>query len=59
MPAQLKEELKPRLVPLLAAKGHPDLFEKIADENSAATIEDLTAFLARVGHPALTMKPLM
>ncbi|MFZ1897253.1 acetyl-CoA decarbonylase/synthase complex subunit alpha/beta [Methanoregula sp.] len=59
MPAQLKEELKPRLVPLLATKGHPDLFEKIADENSAATIEDLTAFLARVGHPALTMKPLM
>ncbi|MGB8220274.1 MAG: acetyl-CoA decarbonylase/synthase complex subunit alpha/beta [Methanoregula sp.] len=59
MPAQLKEELKPRLVPLLAAKGHPDLFEKIADENSAATIEDLTSFLARVGHPALAMKPLM
>jgi|WetSurMetagenome_2_1015567.scaffolds.fasta_scaffold19616_3 acetyl-CoA decarbonylase/synthase, CODH/ACS complex subunit beta len=59
MPAQLKEELKSRLVPLLAAKGHPDLFDKIADETTAATIEDLTAFLARVGHPALTMKPLM
>ena len=59
MPAQLKEELKTRLVPLLAAKGHPDLFDKIADETTAATIEDLTAFLARVGHPALTMKPLM
>ncbi|HVP95987.1 acetyl-CoA decarbonylase/synthase complex subunit alpha/beta [Methanoregula sp.] len=59
MPAQLKEELRPRLVPFLAAKGHPDLFDKIGDENSAATIEDLTAFLERVGHPALTMKPLM
>jgi CO dehydrogenase/CO-methylating acetyl-CoA synthase complex beta subunit len=59
MPSQLKEELKPRLVALLVARGHPDLFDKIADENTAATIEDLTAFLARVGHPALAMKPLM
>jgi len=59
MPSQLKEELKPRLVALLAARGHPDLFDKIADENTAPTIEDLTAFLARAGHPALAMKPLM
>ncbi len=59
MPSQLKEELKPRLVPLLMAKGHPDLFDKIADETTAATIEDLTDFLTRVGHPALAMKPLM
>jgi len=59
MPAQLKEELKSRLVPLLESKGHPELFDKIADETTAATIEDLTTFLARVGHPALAMKPLM
>jgi acetyl-CoA decarbonylase/synthase complex subunit beta/acetyl-CoA synthase len=59
MPSQLIEELKPRLVPLLMAKGHPDLFDKIADETTAATIEDLTDFLTRVGHPALAMKPLM
>jgi CO dehydrogenase/CO-methylating acetyl-CoA synthase complex beta subunit len=59
MPSQLKEELKPRLIPWLVSKGYPDLFDKIADENSAATIEDLIAFLARVGHPALAMKPLM
>ncbi len=59
MPSQLKEELKPRLISLMAAKGHPDLFDKIADETTAETIEDLTAFLERVGHPALTMKPLM
>jgi len=59
MPAQLKEELKSRLVSLLESKGHPELFDKIADETTAATIEDLTTFLARVGHPALAMKPLM
>ena len=59
MPSQLKEELRPRLKPMLEAKGHPDLFDKIADENTAATIEDLAVFLEKVGHPALTMKPLM
>jgi acetyl-CoA decarbonylase/synthase complex subunit beta/acetyl-CoA synthase len=59
MPAQLKEELKSRLVPLLESKGHPDLFDKIADETTAETIEALTEYLARVGHPALAMKPLM
>lgn len=59
MPAQLKEELKSRMVPLLAKKGHPDLFDKIADETTAGTIEDLAVFLEKVGHPALSMKPLM
>ncbi|MFZ0005392.1 MAG: acetyl-CoA decarbonylase/synthase complex subunit alpha/beta [Methanoregula sp.] len=59
MPSQLKDELKPRLGPLLTAKGHPDLFDKIADETIAETIEDLTDFLNRVCHPALAMKPLM
>ncbi len=59
MPSQLKEEMKPRLTALLAARGHPDLFDKIADENTAATLEDLTAFLAHVSHPALAMKSLM
>jgi len=59
MPSQLKEELRPRLAPILAAKGLSDLFDKIADETTAETIEDLSAFLAKVGHPALAMKPLM
>jgi CO dehydrogenase/acetyl-CoA synthase beta subunit len=59
LPFPLKEELKPRLVKVLEARGHPDLFDKIADDTQATTIEDLTVFLERVGHPALTMKPLM
>ncbi|MFA5331949.1 MAG: acetyl-CoA decarbonylase/synthase complex subunit alpha/beta [Methanoregula sp.] len=59
MPAQLKEEFKSRLEPLLKEKGHPDLFDKIADETTAATIEDLAVYLEKVGHPALTMKSLM
>lgn len=59
MPAQLKEELKIRLEKKLAEQGKAGFFEKIADENTATTIEDLTVFLERVQHPALTMKPLV
>lgn len=59
MPSQLKEELKARLEKKLSDKGKTGFFEKIADENTATTIEDLTVFLERVQHPALAMKPLM
>jgi len=59
MPSQLKEELKERMVKKLAEAGKPDFFEKIADENNATTIEDLTIYLESVKHPALSMKPLM
>ena len=59
MPSQLKEELKVRLEKRLLEAGHADLFDKIADETTATTIEDLTVFLERVQHPALAMKPLV
>lgn len=59
IPAALKEELKTRLVKKLADRGHPDLFDKIADENNATTIEELMVYLDTVNHPALAMKPLM
>ena len=59
LPSQVKDELKPRLVPILAQKGLTDLFDKIADETNATTIEELTVFLQKVNHPALAMKPLV
>ena len=59
MSSQLKDELKDRLQKKLTERGYPDLFEKIADETKATTIEELTAFLERVRHPSLTMKPLV
>jgi acetyl-CoA decarbonylase/synthase, CODH/ACS complex subunit beta len=59
LPSLLKEELKERLVKKLNELGHPDLFEKIADETKATTLEELMAFLDEVQHPALTMKPLL
>ncbi|MCK9591570.1 MAG: acetyl-CoA decarbonylase/synthase complex subunit alpha/beta [Methanoregula sp.] len=59
MPKQLKEELKTRLVKKLSDQNKSDLFEKIADEALATSLEDLIAFLGHVKHPALTMKPLV
>ena len=59
MPSPLKEELKERLEKKLDEIGLPGLFDKIADETTALTIEDLTAFLEKVQHPALAMKPLV
>jgi acetyl-CoA decarbonylase/synthase, CODH/ACS complex subunit beta len=59
MPSQLKEELKIRLIKKLTLQDKSDLFEKIADETIATSIEDLNAFLELKKHPALTMKPLV
>ncbi len=59
MPKQLKEELKTRLVKKLSDQNKSDLFEKIADETLAMSLEDLIVFLGHVKHPALTMKPLV
>ena len=58
MPAILKEEIGSRLREKLVKEGVPELFEKIADEEKARTIQELAEFLVRVGHPALEMKPL-
>jgi acetyl-CoA decarbonylase/synthase complex subunit beta/acetyl-CoA synthase len=59
MPAALREELKERLEQKMKERGLAGFFEKIADETTAPTIEDLMVFLERVGHPALRMKPLV
>jgi acetyl-CoA decarbonylase/synthase complex subunit beta/acetyl-CoA synthase len=59
MPLNLKEEIGTRLKEKLEKAGNPGLYEKIADETKAVTLEDLIAFLTAAGHPALTMEPLM
>jgi CO dehydrogenase/acetyl-CoA synthase beta subunit len=59
MPSQLKWELKTQLKNKLADRNKTDLFDKIADETVATSIEDLISYLERVNHPALTMKPLV
>jgi acetyl-CoA decarbonylase/synthase complex subunit beta/acetyl-CoA synthase len=59
MPSPLKDELKDRLVRKLDERGLYGLFDKIADETKATTIEELIVYLETVDHPALAMKPLV
>ena len=58
MPAMLREEIGPRLREKLEKEGIPWLYDMIADEEKAKTIQELAEFLVRAGHPALEMKPL-
>jgi len=59
MPSSLKEELRSRLVGKLTEIGDTGFFDKIADEATAGTIEELAAFLEKVQHPAPAMPPLI
>jgi CO dehydrogenase/CO-methylating acetyl-CoA synthase complex beta subunit len=59
MPSLLKEELKGALRKKLAERGLETLIDQIADETLATNLDELAAFLVKVGHPALNMKPLI
>jgi len=59
MPKMLKEEIKERLIKRGEAMGVPDLYDKIADETIGVTEEEILPFLEKVGHPALSMDPLI
>jgi len=59
MPKELKEALGERLKKRCQEIGEPDLLDKICDESQATTLEELMAFLQKVGHPALKMPPLL
>jgi acetyl-CoA decarbonylase/synthase complex subunit beta len=59
MPSPLKEEVGERLHEVLEKEGIPSLYEKIADERVATTLEELIAFLEKVEHPALGMESLL
>ena len=59
MPKRLKEEISERLKARLAAVGKEDLYDKIATEENAELPDELVEFLSEVGHPALTMDPML
>ena len=59
MPKALKEEVGERLQERLKAMGKEDLFDKIATEEDADMPDQLLEYLEKVGHPALTMDPLL
>ncbi len=59
MPKSLKEEIKDRILKRGEALGCPNLYDMIADETVGITEEEITPFLQKVGHPALSMPPLL
>jgi acetyl-CoA synthase len=59
MPKSLKEEIKDRLLKRGEALGYPNLYDMIADESVGITEEEILPFLQKVGHPALSMPPLL
>ncbi|HEX9977812.1 MAG TPA: CO dehydrogenase/CO-methylating acetyl-CoA synthase complex subunit beta, partial [Acidimicrobiia bacterium] len=59
MPQQLKEALRQRLEARAIEIGDEGFVDKIADETVATTVDELTAYLERVGHPALAMPSLL
>jgi len=59
MSKNLKEEMAEELQAVCEREGVPDLMEKIADGSIATTVEELLPFLEKVGHPALSLPPLL
>jgi acetyl-CoA synthase len=52
---RVKQKLGERRRQRCAEIGHPDLYDKIADETVCTELEPLVEYLASVGHPALEM----
>ena len=56
--SNIKEQMAEELAEVCKREGDPDLIDKIADERSVTTVEELLAFIEEKGHPALTMDPI-
>ena len=59
MPTMLKEEIKDELLTRAKELGLGDDFmDKIADETSAQTEEEVMEFITKAGHPAAALEPM-
>ena len=54
----LKEEMAPVLEEIGKREGMEDFLDKIADETTAITEEEVLEYISRKNHPALAMPPL-
>jgi acetyl-CoA synthase len=59
MPKDLKESMKDELQKCAEELAVPDFVSKIADETVAKTPEELSEWMVKVQHPALTMEPML
>ncbi|UCG26361.1 MAG: hypothetical protein JSW55_10400, partial [Chloroflexota bacterium] len=58
MSSYLKETMADELRVVAEREGDLDLIDRIADERSASTVDDLLAWLEEQNHPALVMDPI-
>lgn len=58
MSSVLKESMVEELKAVAIREGDPDLIDKIADERSVTTVEELLVWLEEHGHPAMMMEPM-
>jgi acetyl-CoA synthase len=58
MSSVLKETMADELRVVAEREGDPDLINKIADERSASSVEELLAWMEENNHPALVMDPI-
>ncbi len=58
MSSVLKTSMAEELKAVAIREGDPDLIDKIADERTASTVDELVAFLAEKEHPTMAMEPM-
>jgi acetyl-CoA synthase len=58
MSSILKESMADELAAVAQREGDPDLINKIADERTVTTVEELMAYLEEHNHPALVMESM-
>jgi len=58
MSSVLKETMADELQAVAEREGDPELINRIADERSVTTVEELLAWLEEHNHPALVMDPI-
>jgi acetyl-CoA synthase len=58
MSSVLKETMADEFKAVAEREGDPDLIEKIADERSVSTVDELLAWLEAHNHPAMVMEPM-
>ncbi|MGQ9485303.1 MAG: acetyl-CoA decarbonylase/synthase complex subunit alpha/beta [Desulfosoma sp.] len=59
MPKMLKEEIRERLIKRGEEIGIPNFIDMIATEEQGVTEDEILPFLQEVGHPALSMEPIL
>jgi CO dehydrogenase/acetyl-CoA synthase beta subunit len=58
MSSVLKDMMAEEFKAVAIREGDPELIEKIADEKSATTVDELLVWMAEHNHPALVLDPI-